>query len=154
MSVYWVVFEQSFLYMRRFLQDKDEPERWSELKRQEAEYERRRAQLAAYHESVRHAQAVQVDDIPLPTLQVYIYFHLIMNLDIYIINKTFFHQVPDNLIYGNMPSQIPLPLEMTPSIVPMPQSKPVGILKKDTVYKVYKFIFLCKRVSQIIAKNI
>lgn len=59
-----------FLILVRCIQDKDEPERWADLKRQEAEYERRRAALAAYHESVRHAQAVQIDDIPLPTLQV------------------------------------------------------------------------------------
>lgn len=41
-----------------------------ELKRQEMEYEKRRAHLISYYESVKHAQSVQVDDIPLPTLQV------------------------------------------------------------------------------------
>lgn len=35
-----------------------------------------------------------------------------------------------------MPSQIPLPMELTPSIVPMPPPKPISILKKDTMYKV------------------
>lgn len=34
------------------------------------EYEKRRAHLISYYESVKHAQSVQVDDIPLPTLQV------------------------------------------------------------------------------------
>ncbi|KPJ12320.1 WW domain-binding protein 11 [Papilio machaon] len=88
------------------LQDKDDPEKWVELKRQEMEYEKRRAHLISYYESVKHAQSVQVDDIPLPTLQV-----------------------PDNLIYGNVPSQIPLPLDTVHPILPKP------ILKKDSVYR-------------------
>ncbi|XP_049874733.1 WW domain-binding protein 11 [Pectinophora gossypiella] len=87
--------------------DKDEPEKWVELKRQEMEYEKRRAHLISYYESVKHAQSVQVDDIPLPTLQV-----------------------PENLIYGNMPSQIPLPVDSTHPNMPV---KP--ILKKDSAYK-------------------
>ncbi|XP_026325171.1 WW domain-binding protein 11 [Hyposmocoma kahamanoa] len=87
--------------------DKDEPEKWVELKRQEMEYEKRRALLISYYESVKHAQSVQVDDIPLPTLQV-----------------------PDNLIYGNVPSQIPLPMDTGHPIMPV---KP--ILKKDSAYK-------------------
>ncbi|CAH2039804.1 unnamed protein product, partial [Iphiclides podalirius] len=86
--------------------DKDDPEKWVELKRQEMEYEKRRAHLISYYESVKHAQSVQVDDIPLPTLQV-----------------------PDNLIYGNVPSQIPLPLDSMHPILPKP------ILKKDSVYR-------------------
>ncbi|CAG9793748.1 unnamed protein product [Diatraea saccharalis] len=87
--------------------DKDDPEKWVELKRQEMEYEKRRAHLISYYESVKHAQSVQVDDIPLPTLQV-----------------------PDNLIYGNVPSQIPLPLD---SAHPNGPVKP--ILKKDSAYR-------------------
>lgn len=51
-------------------QDKDDPEKWVELKRQEMEYDKRRAHLISYYESVKHAQSVQIDDIPLPTLQV------------------------------------------------------------------------------------
>ncbi|XP_032520675.2 WW domain-binding protein 11 [Danaus plexippus] len=87
--------------------DKDDPEKWVELKKQEMEYETRRAHLISYYESVKHAQSVQVDDIPLPTLQV-----------------------PDNLIYGNVPSQIPLPID---SIHPNLPVRP--ILKKDSVYR-------------------
>ncbi|GBP95627.1 WW domain-binding protein 11 [Eumeta japonica] len=87
--------------------DKDDPEKWVDLKRQEMEYEKRRAHLISYYESVKHAQSVQIDDIPLPTLQV-----------------------PDNLIYGNVPSQIPLPLD---PVVPQIPMKP--ILKKDSAYK-------------------
>nr|CAD7602054.1 unnamed protein product [Timema genevievae] len=49
--------------------DKDDPDKWSELKRMEVEYEKRRQILVTYAESVRHAQSVQVDDIPLPSLQ-------------------------------------------------------------------------------------
>ncbi|CAK1586359.1 unnamed protein product [Parnassius mnemosyne] len=86
--------------------DKDDPEKWVELKRQEMEYEKRRAHLISYYESVKHAQSVQVDDIPLPTLQV-----------------------PDNLIYGNVPSQIPLPIDTVHPVIPKP------ILKKDSVYR-------------------
>ncbi|KPI91738.1 WW domain-binding protein 11 [Papilio xuthus] len=86
--------------------DKDDPEKWVELKRQEMEYEKRRAHLISYYESVKHAQSVQVDDIPLPTLQV-----------------------PDNLIYGNVPSQIPLPMDAVHTTLPKP------ILKKDSVYR-------------------
>ncbi|XP_026736433.1 WW domain-binding protein 11 [Trichoplusia ni] len=86
--------------------DKDDPEKWVELKRQEMEYEKRRAHLISYYESVKHAQSVQVDDIPLPTLQV-----------------------PDNL-FNNVPSQIPLPMDPT-----HPASLVKPILKKDSVYK-------------------
>ncbi|XP_060802392.1 WW domain-binding protein 11 [Amyelois transitella] len=77
--------------------DKDEPEKWVELKRQEMEYEKRRAHLISYYESVKHAQSVQVDDIPLPTIQV-----------------------PENVLYGNLPSQIPLPMDIT-----QPTPKPI-----------------------------
>ncbi|XP_063535524.1 WW domain-binding protein 11 [Cydia strobilella] len=87
--------------------DKDDPEKWVELKRQEMEYEKRRAHLISYYESVKLAQSVQVDDIPLPTLQM-----------------------PENYVYGNMASQIPMPMDIAPPSAPM---KP--ILKKDSVYK-------------------
>ncbi|XP_028178036.1 WW domain-binding protein 11 [Ostrinia furnacalis] len=87
--------------------DKDDSEKWVELKRQEMEYEKRRAHLISYYESVKHAQSVQVDDIPLPTLQV-----------------------PENVLFGNMPSQIPLPLDSAHPLIPV---KP--ILKKDSAYK-------------------
>lgn len=53
-----------------FSKDKDEPEKWVDLKRQEMEYEKRRAHLISYYESVKHAQSVQLDDIPLPAIQV------------------------------------------------------------------------------------
>lgn len=41
------------------------------------EYDKRRAHLISYYESVKHAQSVQIDDIPLPTLQVWHYFVLL-----------------------------------------------------------------------------
>ncbi|XP_048487770.1 WW domain-binding protein 11 [Plutella xylostella] len=85
--------------------DKDEPEKWVDLKRQEMEYEKRRAHLMSYYESVKHAQSVQVDDIPLPAIQI-----------------------PENLIYANMPSHaIPLPTD--------PEAPVKPILKKDSAYK-------------------
>ncbi|XP_041987497.1 WW domain-binding protein 11 [Aricia agestis] len=87
--------------------DKDDPEKWVELKRQEMEYEKRRAHLISYYESVKHAQSVQVDDIPLPTLQI-----------------------PDNILFGNLPSQIPLPMDSGHTNMPV---RP--ILKKDSAYR-------------------
>ncbi|XP_073947457.1 uncharacterized protein [Choristoneura fumiferana] len=87
--------------------DKDDPEKWVELKRQEMEYEKRRAHLISYYESVKLAQSVQVDDIPLPSLQM-----------------------PENYVYGNMASQIPMPMDIAPPSTPV---KP--ILRKDSAYK-------------------
>lgn len=89
--------------------DKDEPEKWVDLKRQEMEYEKRRAHLISYYESVKHAQSVQLDDIPLPAIQV-----------------------PDNILYNTAPpSQIPLPADITQA----PPGPVKSILKKETIYK-------------------
>lgn len=41
---------------------------WAELKRKEVEYEKRRNKKVHYFESVKHAQTVQVDEIPLPQM--------------------------------------------------------------------------------------
>ncbi|XP_059613096.1 WW domain-binding protein 11-like [Phlebotomus argentipes] len=46
----------------------DDPELWAELKRKEVEYEKRRNKKVQYYESVKHAQSVQIDDIPLPQM--------------------------------------------------------------------------------------
>ncbi|XP_033328728.1 uncharacterized protein LOC117221682 [Megalopta genalis] len=46
---------------------KDDQEKWAELKEQLIQYERRRIDLVSYFEAVRHAQQVQVDEIPLPS---------------------------------------------------------------------------------------
>ncbi|XP_033222819.1 WW domain-binding protein 11 [Belonocnema kinseyi] len=46
---------------------KDDQEKWTELKEQLIQYERRRTDLLSYFEAVRHAQQVQVDEIPLPS---------------------------------------------------------------------------------------
>ncbi|XP_038112576.1 WW domain-binding protein 11 [Culex quinquefasciatus] len=45
----------------------DDPDLWGELKRKEVDYEKRRNKRIQYYESVRHAEQVQVDDIPLPS---------------------------------------------------------------------------------------
>ncbi|XP_049287082.1 WW domain-binding protein 11 [Anopheles funestus] len=45
----------------------DDPELWADLKRKEVDYEKRRNKRIQYYESVRHAEQVQVDDIPLPS---------------------------------------------------------------------------------------
>ncbi|CAH0545954.1 unnamed protein product [Brassicogethes aeneus] len=47
---------------------KDDPDKWADLKRKQTEYEHKRNQLVAFFESVRSAQQVQVDEIPLPQL--------------------------------------------------------------------------------------
>ncbi|KAH8408973.1 hypothetical protein KR009_004714 [Drosophila setifemur] len=44
----------------------DEPEHWADLKRKEVDYEKKRLKKQQYYESVKHAQSVQVDEIPLP----------------------------------------------------------------------------------------
>lgn len=64
---------------------KEDHTRWEELKRMELEYEKRRQQMIRFYESVKFAQQVQVDQIPLPDAPM-----------------------------GDMivPSQIPLPSEM------------------------------------------
>lgn len=51
------------------LQHNDDPELWAELKRKEVEYEKRRNKKVQYFESVKHAQTVQVDEIPLPQVK-------------------------------------------------------------------------------------
>lgn len=102
------------------MQDKDDPDKWIELKRMEMEYEKRRVALVTFAESVRHAQQVQVDEIPLPS-----------------------HQLPsDSNIFMNLPSQIPLPADLPTQMllagVPLPPGislpPPPGILKKTTLY--------------------
>jgi WW domain-binding protein 11 len=50
----------------RLLQE-EEPEHWSEVKRKEVEYEKRRYKRVQYYESVRHAEQVSIEDIPLPS---------------------------------------------------------------------------------------
>lgn len=50
------------------MQHNDDPELWADLKRKEVEYDRRRNKKVQYFESVRHAQTVQIDDIPLPQM--------------------------------------------------------------------------------------
>nr|CAD7576862.1 unnamed protein product [Timema californicum] len=100
--------------------DKDDPDKWSELKRMEVEYEKRRQILVTYAESVRHAQSVQVDDIPLPSLQF----------------------PTDAMGFIGIPSQIPLPADLPIQLIPhpllpplgMPLPPPPGILKKISAY--------------------
>lgn len=55
-----------FLHFVPLSQHNDDPELWAELKRKEVEYEKRRNKKVQYFESVKHAQTVQVDEIPLP----------------------------------------------------------------------------------------
>ncbi|XP_057657613.1 WW domain-binding protein 11 [Diorhabda carinulata] len=64
---------------------KDDQEKWSDLKRKQNEYEQKRNQLVTFYESVKSAQQVTVDEIPLPQLP---------------------QQQP---AIANIPAQIPLP---------------------------------------------
>jgi WW domain-binding protein 11 len=58
--------KETFDRVMRLLHE-DEPEQWSECKRKEVEYEKRRHKRVQYFESVRHAEQVSLDDIPLPS---------------------------------------------------------------------------------------
>ncbi|KAA0201292.1 hypothetical protein HAZT_HAZT010556 [Hyalella azteca] len=52
------------------LYEKENPEYWVEIRRMVAEYEKKRETLLEYYEAVKHAQAVTVDEIPLPNLDM------------------------------------------------------------------------------------
>lgn len=87
-------------------QHNDDPELWAELKRKEVEYEKRRNKKVQYYESVKHAQSVQVDEIPLPQM----------------------NDTPMPMF--NMPR---MPLPAPPLVnVPFMMPPPHGILKKPT----------------------
>lgn len=45
---------------------KDDQEKWTELRKRQTEYESKRNQLVAFFESVKSAQSVTIDEIPLP----------------------------------------------------------------------------------------
>ncbi|KAF5272785.1 hypothetical protein FQA39_LY07812 [Lamprigera yunnana] len=64
---------------------RDDTDKWTDLKRKQADYEHKRNQIVAFYESVKTAQQVSVDEIPLP-------------------------QMPEQP--SNLPSQIPLPAEI------------------------------------------
>ncbi|XP_014278469.1 WW domain-binding protein 11 [Halyomorpha halys] len=88
---------------------KEDPDKWEELKRAEAEYEKRRVTMATYSEAVRHAQQVSVDDIPLPIPQLN----------------------PENMAALGLTSQIPLPEMPMGLLLPPP---PTSILRKRSAY--------------------
>lgn len=50
------------------MQQKDDPTYWNELRRIEADYERRRYHRVQYFEAVKQAESIDVDDIPLPDM--------------------------------------------------------------------------------------
>lgn len=58
--------KETFDRVMRLMQE-EEPEFWSEIKRKEVEYEKRRYKRVQYYESVRHAEQVSIEDIPLPS---------------------------------------------------------------------------------------
>jgi WW domain-binding protein 11 len=50
------------------LYEKEEPTQWTQIKAMEVQYEKRRAELIIYCESVKHTQTVNLEEIPLPNL--------------------------------------------------------------------------------------
>ena len=52
------------------LYEKEEPAIWAQIKTQEVQYEKRRAELIIYFESVKHTQSVNLEEIPLPNLDL------------------------------------------------------------------------------------
>ncbi|XP_044735324.1 WW domain-binding protein 11 [Chrysoperla carnea] len=96
--------------------NKDDPEKWVELRRARVEYEKRRGQLIHFYESVKHAQQVQIDDIPLPAMSEHMY-------------------PPSQLHFPSLTSQIPLPMDLNVPLPPPTIIQPVGILKKTTAYR-------------------
>lgn len=88
------------------IQHNDDPELWAELKRKEVEYERRRNKRVQYFESVRTAQTVQIEDIPLPDIT----------------DKPQTPSVQPQASFGNMPPPLNLPLQVPPSGIQIPPS--------------------------------
>ncbi|KAL0278514.1 UNVERIFIED_CONTAM: hypothetical protein PYX00_000320 [Menopon gallinae] len=100
--------------------NKDDPDKWAELKRLQIEYERKRSALYNYYEAVKNAQQVQIDDIPLPIAAL-----------------------PAELqaVFVGIPSQIPLPAHAPPHPTIRPTPLPPAylqphhsILKKTSAY--------------------
>ena len=50
------------------LYEKEEPAEWTKIKAMEVQYEKRRAELIIYCESVKHTQTVNLEEIPLPNI--------------------------------------------------------------------------------------
>lgn len=73
---------------------------WAELKRKEVEYEKRRNKKVQYYESVKHAQTVQVDEIPLPQIAT----------------NTDAATPQQHNVQFNIPGRIPLPASITEAV--------------------------------------
>jgi len=58
--------KETFDRVMRLLHE-DDPETFSEMKRKEVDYEKRKYKRVQYFESVRHAEQVSIEDIPLPS---------------------------------------------------------------------------------------
>jgi WW domain-binding protein 11 len=58
--------KETFDRVMRLLHE-EELEQWQEIKRKEVEYEKRKYKRVQYYESVRHAEQVSIEDIPLPS---------------------------------------------------------------------------------------
>lgn len=89
----------------RLLQE-EEPEHYAEMKRKEVDYEKRRYKRVQYYESVRHAEQVSIEDIPLPS------------------------STNEKPIPATIP-KISLPPPVLLTNVPPPQRKPEDLLEKS-----------------------
>lgn len=58
--------KETFDRVMRLLHE-DDPETFSEMKRKEVDYDKRKYKRVQYFESVRHAEQVSIEDIPLPS---------------------------------------------------------------------------------------
>ncbi|CAB3382192.1 Hypothetical predicted protein [Cloeon dipterum] len=52
------------------LYNKEDPDKWMEMRKLEMEYDKRRAMLIQFYESVKYAQNVSVNEIPLPSINI------------------------------------------------------------------------------------
>lgn len=59
--------KETFDRVMRLLHEEGEIEQWSEYKRKEVDYEKRKHKRVQYYESVRNAEQVNIEDIPLPS---------------------------------------------------------------------------------------
>lgn len=102
-----VTFEFLLIYL--LLQQKDDQDKFNDLKRAQNEYDRRRVSLFNYYEAVKNAQEVQLDEIPLP------------------------HGSVPHDTKGSFPGLSPA-LPLPPQLAHLRVDYPHGILKKNSLY--------------------
>ncbi|GAB6031069.1 hypothetical protein CHUAL_007880 [Chamberlinius hualienensis] len=109
------------------LYEKEDPEQYKDMKRLETDYETKRTLLMQYYESVKYAQQVQIEDIPLPSMQ----------MPTSTATATTTAPPPPPGIQTTVASHIPLPGDIP---LPMMHQPPPSILKKTSAYDYRPFI--------------